>query len=168
MTNQQSFFKRWPWLLLTVVTTILLLYMTLYSWRHSLRNDVNLIPLAHKGLAIHCLATDTCHNSHRTARYLVVDLVGNVVAFIPLGLGLAGLIHREQWQTTLTIVIISGFILSFTIETLQLMIPSRASDVDDLIFNTLGATIGVSIYLSYRFIYDLGVTNWQETVTSKS
>ena len=141
--------------------------MTLYSWRYSLRNDVNLIPLAQKSSAIRCLANATCKNSPRTLRYLVIDLVGNVVVFIPFGLGLAGVLHRNCWQNTLIGVMSGGFILSLTIETLQLTIPSRASDVDDLIFNTLGATIGVSIYLGYHFIHDLGVTRYQ-TATPKS
>ncbi|MDM8529324.1 VanZ family protein [Anaerolineales bacterium HSG24] len=168
MNNQQRFLMRWPWLLLTLLTTLWLLYMTLYSWRYSLKNDINLIPLAQKTPAITCLLTTNCTNPLRTTRYLMIDVVGNVVVFIPLGLGLAGLLHQKQWQNTLIKVMASGFILSLTIEILQLMIPSRASDVDDLIFNTSGAAIGAFIYLSYRIIYDLGITRWQETAMPKS
>ena len=71
-------------------------------------------------------------------RWLGVQRVLNAVMFAPLGFLLPVLWRKcRKWSfTTLT-----GFLLSLTIEVLQ-MFCFRATDVDDLLMNTLGALLG--------------------------
>ena len=69
----------------------------------------------------------------------------NTVMFIPFGFLLPFLFPEKRKWTT---VIAAGFWFSLLIELSQL-ISFRATDVDDLIMNTLGATIG---FIAYRII----------------
>ena len=73
----------------------------------------------------------------------------NAAMFIPFGFLLPLLFpDRRKWTT----VIAAGFWFSLLIELSQL-ISFRATDVDDLIMNTLGAAIG---YIFYRIIAKSG------------
>ena len=62
----------------------------------------------------------------------------NAVMFAPFGFLLPVLWHKcRKWKVT----VLAGFLLSLTIEVLQ-MFCFRATDVDDLMMNTLGAGFG--------------------------
>ena len=75
-------------------------------------------------------------------RDLLLNVVGNVAMFIPTGILLTVLDRRTDrfWK-----VVCAGALLSLGIELLQLPFSVRASDVDDLLLNTLGVTIGGGI-----------------------
>ena len=82
-------------------------------------------------------------------RDLLINLIGNFAMFIPTGV-MTPLIYRKIdsfWKVTLT-----GFLLSLSIEIIQLPFAVRASDVDDLILNTLGCMVGYGIYALVRKI----------------
>jgi glycopeptide antibiotics resistance protein len=69
----------------------------------------------------------------------VVDFVGNIVAFIPMGL-VPPFIRRRPtrvWQ-----VAIFGLLLSAAIESGQFISGRRVPDVDDVILNTAGTILG--------------------------
>lgn len=68
----------------------------------------------------------------------VVEVIANVVMFVPLGLLVLAWGGRP-WHG-----ILSGLALSAAIETTQLLfLPTRVADVRDVVANTLGATLGV-------------------------
>jgi glycopeptide antibiotics resistance protein len=75
----------------------------------------------------------------------LINFVGNIVMFIPIGFLLPLLWKKfdAAWRT-----VGIGFLLSLFIEILQLP-QMRSSDVDDLWLNTLGASIG---YILYKFL----------------
>lgn len=75
--------------------------------------------------------------------------VGNIIWFVPFGFLQPCM--RERF-TSLWRVLLSGFLLSFSIEFLQFAFGTGISEVDDLILNTLGALIG---YYAYRLILRL-------------
>lgn len=83
-------------------------------------------------------------------RVFIRNMFGNIAIFIPLGIIISMLRGRKH---NLLKVILVGFSISFTIEFLQLFIDYRITDVDDLIFNTIGYVIGYFIYIIYRFIF---------------
>jgi VanZ like family/Concanavalin A-like lectin/glucanases superfamily len=71
----------------------------------------------------------------------------NVIGFIPLGFffyAYFSQFHKPGNSTLLTIAL--GFALSLTIEVLQAFLPTRDSGMTDLITNTLGTAIGVTIF----------------------
>ena len=101
---------------------------------------VNLIPI------VNILRFDS-------VRDLIWNLVGNTAMFIPTGIILPILYRKLNsfWKVTLV-----GFTISLCIEILQLPFPSRASDVDDLILNTLGVMIGYGLYALVKTLINAG------------
>jgi glycopeptide antibiotics resistance protein len=81
-------------------------------------------------------------------------VVGNIVVFVPLGFGLAGALYQTNLRQTIGLAALGGFFLSLLIELGQLLIPTRSTDIDDLFFNTLGATLGA---LCFAFLLHTGI-----------
>ena len=80
-------------------------------------------------------------------RDMIWNVVGNTAMFIPSGIILP-VVYRKLnnfWK-----VIAVGALISLCIEFLQLPFASRASDIDDLLLNTLGVTAGYGIYVIFR------------------
>ena len=77
------------------------------------------------------------------ARIAVVNLLGNIVMFVPLGffLPLVWVRLRKLWKSFLTAV---GMIL--LVELAQLLSLRGSCDVDDLILNLVGMTLGFIFY----------------------
>ncbi len=75
-------------------------------------------------------------------RDLLLNLIGNTTMFIPTGI-MTPLIYKKRNSFGKTVL--TGFLISLTIEIIQLPFAVRASDVDDLILNTLGCMIGYGI-----------------------
>jgi len=74
------------------------------------------------------------------------QMIGNVLAFVPLGILLPLMLNRP-WRSFL-IVLVSAMSLSAAIELGQLTVSLtlgygyRAADIDDVILNTIGALLG--------------------------
>ncbi len=135
------------WWLLVAVVVAWLLWLTLRP--DSTSNTINLVPLAEHGSALACLVNSGCFFQRQAFWFLLIDVAGNTLVMIPAGFGLAGALHRANpWQTIRRIAL-AGFLLSLVIESIQLAIPSRATDVDDLIFNSLGAVLGALLFLIF-------------------
>jgi VanZ family protein len=94
-----------------------------------------------------------------------LEFVANIVLFVPLGLFFVLLVGKRQWWLALGLAVV----LTVGIELVQQFIPSRVSDVRDILSNSLGAGIGVLITLSVaaarqraraaRGCYRVGVTS---------
>lgn len=134
---------RWGWWILTMASMGWLLWMTLRP--DNTPNQMNLIPMAEHGQAVTCLISGECA-PRQVFWFLLIDVLGNIVVFIPLGIGLAGICHNNNRWQTLRWATLCGFLASLTIELTQLTIPSRATDIDDLIFNTLGTMLGAIMF----------------------
>lgn len=74
----------------------------------------------------------------------LLNLIGNTAMFIPLGIVWPVVFKKLDTHRK---IVFSGLGISLVIEVLQLPFFDRASDIDDLIFNTLGFLIGYGIYL---------------------
>ncbi len=72
----------------------------------------------------------------RTIAY--VNILGNIIMFIPMGLLLRGIIRKPH--KNVKVILISG-ISSCAIELAQLLV-GRSFDIDDVILNLLGGSIG--------------------------
>ena len=76
-------------------------------------------------------------------RDLLLNVIGNVAMFIPSGIVLP--IIYKRLDSFVKVILVGGGI-SLCIEIIQLPFSVRASDVDDLILNTVGVIIGYGIY----------------------
>jgi glycopeptide antibiotics resistance protein len=109
-------------------------------------NTVNLVPFRDHAWAIRCLLSD-CPAVTSAAYSILIDVLGNVIVFFPIGLSLAGALGGLPYRRRLQTVIAIGVALSVGIELIQLTIPSRATDVDDVLFNTTGAALGATFLI---------------------
>ena len=85
----------------------------------------------------------------RLKRGLVQDIIINLIGFIPLGFFLSATVLRFGGIFERRNVLITAgvcFLVSLLIETIQVWMPSRSSQLMDLILNSLGALIGLHIY----------------------
>jgi VanZ family protein len=75
------------------------------------------------------------------------DIVANVIGFIPLGFTLSGSLFSRWRKGTgvLATVLLCG-LFSLIIEMLQWFLPTRDSDMTDVITNTAGAACGALLY----------------------
>ena len=91
---------------------------------------MNLVPFVHLG-------------DYEIKSEMWLNLIGNCAMFIPTGIIVPILYPncKSFKKTALT-----GFLISLTIEIIQLPFAVRCSDVDDLILNTAGCIIGYGIY----------------------
>ena len=79
----------------------------------------------------------------------MINIVGNIAAFIPFGFFLPIISRRSRlWYNT----VMFGFIWSLTLETLQLIFKVGSIDVDDMLLNTLGAAAGFYIHGAAHYI----------------
>ena len=79
----------------------------------------------------------------------IVNLLGNILAFIPMGFLLPILFGRYK---KIRNVFYISFIVSLSIEMIQLIFRLGSCDIDDIILNILGGLVGFSFYmfLNYR------------------
>ncbi|MGG6267893.1 VanZ family protein [Leptolyngbya sp. AN03gr2] len=86
------------------------------------------------------------------------DIVGNVFLFLPFGLDLAYEFRqrRVKKHSALFLTVALSTLLSFTVETLQVFLPWRASSWIDICTNTLGGMLGAMIYLSWCQLFPNG------------
>lgn len=76
-------------------------------------------------------------------RAVMLNIVGNIVAFMPGGFFLPIISRRsKRWQNTVWI----GFFFSLLVESAQLMFQVGSFDVDDLMLNTIGTALGYVLY----------------------
>jgi len=81
---------------------------------------------------------------------LRVNIIENVVVMLPLGAAIGFLGGRLRRAAT------AGFLLSATVEALQLWTGRRVTDVDDVVLNTLGAMLGFLAVAAVRRAFRRG------------
>jgi glycopeptide antibiotics resistance protein len=70
------------------------------------------------------------------------NIGGNILLFMPLGFAIPLRFKVDKlWK-----VMLIGFFTSLAVEVVQLFISIRSFDVDDLILNTVGTIMGLSVY----------------------
>lgn len=84
-------------------------------------------------------------------RFAFVNLVGNVVMFIPMGL-LPGIWEKQRkfGRYVLTVALVIALI-----EVLQLLTMLGSADIDDWLLNVLGAVIGFELWRTVGRIFRL-------------
>ena len=129
-----------PWILfiLYAVGMLVLLFD-----REQTQQSINLEPFHTIRLFIRVLLYDP---SDYNIRLAVVNLLGNIIMFIPLGYFLPRLWRglRKWWRTWLATLLIMT-----AVEIAQFFTLRGTCDVDDLILNLLGAAIG---YIFFRIL----------------
>ncbi|MBV7275853.1 VanZ family protein [Clostridium thailandense] len=119
---------------------ILLLIKILFLSRisHLEKRSINLIPF-------HSIMEYISSSSANIKAFAFGNVVGNIVIFIPLGTYLLLFKNDKRVATNLLFI----FIVSLFVEITQGLLGLGASDIDDVILNSLGGLIGI---LGYKFL----------------
>jgi VanZ family protein len=105
-----------------------ILYLSLYPWRfadYPVHRTLAWIPLV--------------------SRDLILDAVLNVVFYMPLGA--AAFLALRRGLPAFAAAVALGVLVSFSVEWMQLSIPSRVGNFADLLTNTIGALLGAVVAL---------------------
>lgn len=114
--------------------TLTLLGLTFWHWSptSSMLRVVNLTPLWGIGESLAA-----------GGRATLINVVGNIVVFGPIGLLLPlwQARYRSWWRSGL-----AGMGVSLAIELLQWLVGYRVADVDDVLLNTVGTLVGFMLF----------------------
>lgn len=83
------------------------------------------------------------YRSYMTTTSVMLNLVGNVLAFVPFGMLIRWVRGKKTGFFTATL---AAFTFSLCIELIQLITKLGVFDVDDIIMNTFGGMLGYIIY----------------------
>lgn len=132
--------KRWRCINTIILgVTILLIIAVTLCFRKTEAKDFSLIPFSSFEIA-------KIHSD------VYQEMMLNVVLFFPVGLTMPFVINRITAQPVI-ITIITSCVLSVLIEIFQYSFNRGYSEIDDVIFNTLGAVVGcIAFVMSARII----------------
>ncbi|MFC4778572.1 VanZ family protein [Paenibacillus sp. GCM10023252] len=88
------------------------------------------------------------HHDHFNMELLLINIGGNIAVFIPFGFAIPIIFKWGYWRTILF------FIIGITLVELLQMGSGRGSfDIDDVILNTVGASIGCWVYRTVKGMF---------------
>lgn len=143
------------WLIASLSYVLFLLYISIASnllffssYRQGVRAvrygmpEYNLVPL-------HTITNYIKASGYINSNIVIMNIVGNVIAFMPLGFFLPLLFSRylKLWKA---LVFVFGTTL--TVECMQFLFHVGSFDVDDLILNTIGGGLG---FIVFKIVYML-------------
>jgi glycopeptide antibiotics resistance protein len=104
--------------------------------------SVNLMPF--RTIDSYLFNDDLIHES-----FVLSNILGNIIIFIPLGIYMT-LVNRNKLILVNTILVT---LLSLLVEIAQFIFAVGATDIDDIILNTIGGLLGVLLFhvISYLF-----------------
>lgn len=126
-------------LILFSIYLFCVLYITVIGRGYEGYSSIQLTPLWAYRLA--------WHQADRQFSNILPMLKGsilNILLFIPFGYLLPALSKGKKHLFLL--IVVCAFLLSLSIESMQLVLQRGTFDVDDLFNNTLGAVIGLGVY----------------------
>jgi hypothetical protein len=85
----------------------------------------------------------------RFTRSYLTDILTNILGFIPFGFFFSAYLWMKKPQSNFRLLLISIIIagcLSLSIELIQVYLPTRSSQLTDVITNILGAAMGVALF----------------------
>jgi VanZ family protein/predicted transcriptional regulator len=71
------------------------------------------------------------------------DILGNLILFVPIGF--TGLLALGRGRKPFIVVLVSGFAVAFGLQVLQMFLPSRDENLQDVIWNMLGLVAGSAL-----------------------
>ena len=82
-------------------------------------------------------------------RIYINEIIDNILVFIPLGIYICML--KEDWPILRKISV--GFFISLGIEVLQFILAIGATDITDLLGNTLGGILGIGVFYLFSKLF---------------
>lgn len=139
------------WVYAVIVSTLMIMYVTLSPG--TVKKSINVIPFQENIVFVKAFFSNNGMNREGIPRWFFLNLIGNLVLFLPFGFCFAGLLSRLSSRSPIIVAILAGILLSLCIELIQLFIPTRATDIDDVIFNTVSTCFGVMVFSLMKKMY---------------
>ena len=118
-----------------IIYFILLFFLLFRKKAAGSFQSVNLIPF-------HSISAYLFSDDMVSRAFALSNLLGNIAIFIPMGVYLPLLIRRKSiFVNTVCVALIST-----VVEVLQYIFAVGSADIDDVILNTVGGLIGVSLF----------------------
>ncbi|MDX8365741.1 VanZ family protein [Cytobacillus sp. IB215665] len=129
------------WLLFGIYF-LMLIYVMFFGFSRSSYEEAsyNLIPFK-------TIANYVNSIGYYNTSVIMINLIGNVIVFIPFGLFLSLLIPNLRKSSLLILVFIW---LIGSLELLQYVFSLGSLDIDDILLNTVGAWLGLKVFLTVR------------------
>lgn len=96
-------------------------------------------PLSYNVIPLETIGIYLNYGWKMPSRVWIVNLIGNIAVFVPIGLVLPMIMKRFRSWLRITIAFLPGILV---LETMQMLLRVGSFDVDDVILNTLGIWIG--------------------------
>ena len=109
--------------------------LELLNGQRTISRSINLIPF-------HSITEYIFGSSEDVKKFAFVNLVGNIVLFIPLGIYVPLFKNDKRIITSLLLI----FIVSLFAEVIQGLLGIGTADIDDIILNCVGGWIGILVY----------------------
>lgn len=120
----------------------ILLFKMSFSFDELYRNrSINLIPILGSIIV--------------NGRLYINEIINNILVFVPVGIYTCML--KQEWSTPKKVSV--AFFISLTIEVLQFILAIGATDITDLIGNTIGGAIGIGIFYLFIKIFKNKIIN---------
>lgn len=128
---------------------LLLIHLTVFREENSINNvsivlrplsEINWVPFV-----------ETAKLTQGTSLFdYYYNLYGNILWFVPMGFCAAYLMKKKHSFLRSLLI---GVTVSFLIEAMQFLFYTGISDIDDLIFNTVGTVIGIGLFEISQWLY---------------
>ena len=115
-----------------IIYFILLFFLLFRKKAAGSFQSVNLIPF-------HSIGAYLFSDDMVSRAFALSNLLGNIAIFIPMGVYLPLLIRRKS-------IFVNTVWISTVVEVLQYIFAVGSADIDDVILNTVGGLIGVSLF----------------------
>ncbi|MFJ7667568.1 VanZ family protein [Lysinibacillus sp. NPDC097195] len=102
---------------------------------------------------IYPMRTITPYLEDITYTYAYLNILGNIIPFVPLGMFIP-IIYKRYSNLKQVLIIFTICIIG--IETLQFITMLGFFDVDDILLNMIGCLVGYSFYVAFSKIYVKG------------
>lgn len=122
-----------------ITTVLLCIYLVIVTWIILFKMELSIASMPHyRGINLIPFAGSLIVNG----KIQVQEIVDNLIIFIPVGVFLSMLKSRWSfWEKVLPI-----FSLSLLYEVLQYVLAIGATDITDVLSNTLGGIVGILIF----------------------
>ncbi len=129
------------WLIILILIMIGILFFGLVPKGFDFKNRVHWLSLEKQFLL-------PPWHQFRFNQGFLIDFFVNLLGFIPFGVALVIVMSNtdrisKRWLLVLTVLM--AFLLSLMIEAIQAWMPSRSSNLHDLILNTIGGLLGAKV-----------------------
>lgn len=140
MTDQHAARRTAAWVAVGAITLALAYIALGHTGPPTVERKFVLVPLATHIRTLRCLLT-ACAPAGPLYSNLLIDGVGNVVVFAPLGAALAVALAGNRPVRRAALI---GAAVSVAFEAIQIFIPGRVVATDDVLLNAAGTALGAA------------------------